>query len=1073
MNALSGALINSATLSSGALLSATGVTLSGIIQDGGIIQNGSLGSGATEYVTSGGTVSGQNNHGGTRIVSAGGTIAGTNTYIQSGGTDQILSGGVDSGGLYYNGTLAISAGGTGINNFINYGTATAADGSVLSNTTFAGGILNATTGTILSGTISAGNATLSGGTLTGSNTTETLSSGSIHSGAAIGNGASLSLLSGASANTVAVNSAGTLSATTGATITSATIATGGLATLGSSLLSGAITNAGVISQGNLTSAASETILAGGTATDQTIFGTRTLSSGGIASNGVLWSGGTDTLLSGASAFQGSINSGGVRILNAGASNTNPFITSGGTLSAAQGALITSATISTGGLLNAAPTASGGIGAILSGTINNAGYISAGYLSGSGTVETITAGGVVQDQRSLASRIISSGGILRNGAVSAGGVDTILAGGSTYQGYVSSGGTRNIASGGTATDPYIGANGVVNAASGAQVLSAEVFQGGTLNAASGSLLSGAINISGGLVSGGTLSGPGITEALTSGGSALGQTIGSNAAVSVTSGLVSAATLQSGATLRLDGGVASSTTVDGGTIILNSTSGTNNTTFTSNGGTLIFSSGFSDSRPYTATNKVNLIVSSGATVSGTTIQSGGSTYVVSGGTLANTTTVSSGGALVLNGTAGSGTINLAGDGAALVISGTSMPTNTISGFTTSDTIDLASIPRSAITNISRQNNQITISTRNQTYTLNAPGASSYGYQLQDDGKGGTIYTTCFARGTHIATPTGTTAVESLQPGDTIATAKGPMPVKWTGHRTLTVADQRVPEENWLIRIKAGALADNTPSRDLLITQEHCMVFDGKLVPARMLVNNASIIIDRSIDTYTYFHIELDTHEAIWAEGALTESYLDTGNRAQFENNPVTAAFPADLRSIGGSETLPLDTSRSFVEPLHAAILARANTPSPIADSLTDDAALHLITNTGAIVKSRRIVNNQHVFLLPEGTETVILASRTARPSDTIGPFVDDRRDLGVLVGEISLFGTQGRTTLDTHLTTPTLPGWDVVETSPCRWTNGAAILPLGPCEPDAHRILSIQVKAQGPYRADHTETATKAA
>ncbi|WP_202208907.1 Hint domain-containing protein, partial [Gluconobacter sp. Gdi] len=76
------------------------------------------------------------------------------------------------------------------------------------------------------------------------------------------------------------------------------------------------------------------------------------------------------------------------------------------------------------------------------------------------------------------------------------------------------------------------------------------------------------------------------------------------------------------------------------------------------------------------------------------------------------------------------------------------------------------------------------------------------------------------------------------------------------SITVSSQPVPEENWLVRIREGALAEGVPSRDLLLTQEHCMVFEGKLVPARMLVNGASILIDRTINSYTYYHVELES-------------------------------------------------------------------------------------------------------------------------------------------------------------------------------------------------------------------------
>ncbi|WP_035367102.1 Hint domain-containing protein, partial [Acetobacter pasteurianus] len=68
-------------------------------------------------------------------------------------------------------------------------------------------------------------------------------------------------------------------------------------------------------------------------------------------------------------------------------------------------------------------------------------------------------------------------------------------------------------------------------------------------------------------------------------------------------------------------------------------------------------------------------------------------------------------------------------------------------------------------------------------------------------------------------------------------------------------------------------------MLITAEHCLFFEGKFVPVRMLVNGVSIFYDKSITSYDYYHVETDQHSVITADGMLTESYLDTGNRRAF--------------------------------------------------------------------------------------------------------------------------------------------------------------------------------------------------
>jgi hypothetical protein len=55
-------------------------------------------------------------------------------------------------------------------------------------------------------------------------------------------------------------------------------------------------------------------------------------------------------------------------------------------------------------------------------------------------------------------------------------------------------------------------------------------------------------------------------------------------------------------------------------------------------------------------------------------------------------------------------------------------------------------------------------------------------------------------------------------------------------------------------------------------------GALIPVRYLVNGATIVQER-VAQITYWHLELDAHDVVLAEGMPCESFLDTGNRGAF--------------------------------------------------------------------------------------------------------------------------------------------------------------------------------------------------
>jgi hypothetical protein len=141
-------------------------------------------------------------------------------------------------------------------------------------------------------------------------------------------------------------------------------------------------------------------------------------------------------------------------------------------------------------------------------------------------------------------------------------------------------------------------------------------------------------------------------------------------------------------------------------------------------------------------------------------------------------------------------------------------------------------------------------------------------------------CFAAGTAIATPHGDVAVERLQVGDRILASGGCRVVVWLGHRSIDCAQEPEPRRVWPVRIAANAFAAGQPARDLMLSPDHAIFYEGQLIPVKYLIDDISIM-SVPVSHITYWHVELDAHDIIRAEGLKVESYLDTGNRGQFAN------------------------------------------------------------------------------------------------------------------------------------------------------------------------------------------------
>jgi hypothetical protein len=180
-----------------------------------------------------------------------------------------------------------------------------------------------------------------------------------------------------------------------------------------------------------------------------------------------------------------------------------------------------------------------------------------------------------------------------------------------------------------------------------------------------------------------------------------------------------------------------------------------------------------------------------------------------------------------------------------------------------------------------NDETPTTHTVTFVSAAPASGSYTSSTAANFD--TINVICFMAGTLVRTPDGEVAVETLKRGDLVLTNNDGVakPVSWLGRQTVSAffAD---PARTYPIRVKAGALAENVPSCDLLVSPDHALLVDGVMVHAGALVNGTSIVREAKVPTvFTYHHVELDDHSLILAENTPAETFVDNVDRMNFDN------------------------------------------------------------------------------------------------------------------------------------------------------------------------------------------------
>lgn len=277
---------------------------------------------------------------------------------------------------------------------------------------------------------------------------------------------------------------------------------------------------------------------------------------------------------------------------------------------------------------------------------------------------------------------------------------------------------------------------------------------------------------------------------------------------------------------------------------------------------------------------------------------------------------------------GKINFQGTGDQLnVLAGQNL--GTISGFGSGDEINLAGVTYNSGDKLVAANGTESIVDNGTTLaSFNTVAGETFELAASPTDQ---LEIVCFLAGTRIATPDGETEVQSLKAGDLVRTASGNVKrVRWLGRSTVVTrfAD---PLRAAPIRITAGALGENLPTRDLLVSPAHAMFINNILVQAGAMVNGTSI--RREVmppDSFAYYHVELDEHELILAEGAPCESFVDNVDRMNFDN--WSARDVAEM-------------PEPIIEMAYPRAKSARQVPQPVRHYLAERAALLTITANAA--------------------------------------------------------------------------------------------------------------------------------
>ena len=156
---------------------------------------------------------------------------------------------------------------------------------------------------------------------------------------------------------------------------------------------------------------------------------------------------------------------------------------------------------------------------------------------------------------------------------------------------------------------------------------------------------------------------------------------------------------------------------------------------------------------------------------------------------------------------------------------------------------------------------------------------------DNQGREPFCACFLSGTRISTPSGDVAIDELEIGGLVVTEDGDArAIRWLGR----IEVRREGNAPWHpdampIRVAKDAFSKGSPRRDLYLSRSHMVHLDGVLIPIGDLINGQTIAaVDLPGDQIVYYHVILETHDVVIANGAPCESFLTSALKLRVFDN-----------------------------------------------------------------------------------------------------------------------------------------------------------------------------------------------